>query len=511
MYLTASANKILITTAVIASTYFSSAAATEYADTVESRSEITATFSHGPYTPFWMVSNRQGLSSAKPNNGYLRESLFKHERKDTDFSWGAGADIAIPWNFTSHIVVQQLYGELRYRCLDLMVGSKEMWGPISDPQLSSGNLILSGDARPIPQIRAGIFDYADVWGLKGWLAVKGHVAYGFFTDGGWKESWVGGKGRYDKGTLYCSRGVWLRNGNPEKFPLTLECGIDLETEFGGTAYNLGRYGSGKTLKMPHDLKAFFKAFVPMHGSDNTDEAEQANVEGNMLGAWNFALTWAEPGADWNVKAYYQHMFEDHSMLYIEYPWKDGLYGIEGTLPRNPFITKAVYEFLYTKDQSGSVNWTPSAEIPGDAPGADNYYNHYIYNGWSHWGMGIGNALALSPIFNRPHTLEFLSNRVIAHHIGLSGNPLPEWSWRLLMSFTSSWGNYVSPYTDVKHAYDGLLEVCWKPTGKLKGWEYKVGLAADRGDMIGHNYGVQLSVICTEFFHIGGSKKKGGRK
>lgn len=474
----------------------------ERLDTIRWSAGVNADFSHGPNNPFWLVSNRQGLSSATPNNGYVRLGAFKDEKHDCDFSWGAGVDIAVPWNFTSRFVLQQLYGEVRYRCLDLMVGSKEMWGPISDPQLSSGNMIHSGNARPIPQVRVGIFDYADIWGLKGWLAVKGYVAYGAFTDGRWKESWVGDKGRYDKGTLYCSRGVWLRNGNPDKFPLTLECGIELATQFAGTAYNLGYYGSGKTLHMPHDLKAFFKAFVPMHGGDDTDDGEQANVQGNMLGAWNFALSWVPLDKSWGVKAYYQHMFEDHSMLYIEYPWKDGLYGVEGTLPKNPIVSKVVYEFLYAKDQTGSVNWTPSAEIPADAPGADNYYNHYIYNGWSHWGMGIGNALSLSPLFNSPHTLEFLSNRIVSHHIGISGDPLPTLSWRLLMSFTSSWGNYVSPYPEVRHMYDGLAEVAWRPQGKLKGWEGKIGVAMDRGDILGHNYGLQLSITKTGFFRLG---------
>lgn len=477
----------------------------ERPDTIRWSAGVNADFSHGPDNPFWLVSNRQGLSSVTPNNGYVRLGAFKDEKHDRDFSWGAGVDIAVPWNYTSRFVLQQLYGEVRYRCLDLMVGSKEMWGPISDPQLSSGNMIHSGNARPIPQVRAGIFDYADIWGLKGWLAVKGYVAYGAFTDGGWKESWVGDKGRYDKNTLYCSRGVWLRNGNPDKFPLTLECGIELATQFAGSAYNVGYYGSGKTIHMPHDLKAFFKAFVPMHGGDEVDGGEQANVQGNMLGAWNFALSWVPLDKSWGVKAYYQHMFEDHSMLYIEYPWKDGLYGVEGTLPANPVVSKVVYEFLYAKDQTGSVNWTPSAEIPADAPGADNYYNHYIYTGWSHWGMGIGNALSLSPLFNSPHTLEFLSNRIISHHIGISGDPLPTLSWRLLMSFTSSWGNYVSPYPEVRHMYDGLAEVSWRPQGKLKGWEGKVGLAMDRGDILGHNYGVQISITKTGFFSLKSKK------
>ncbi len=38
----------------------------------------------------------------------------------------------------------------------------------------------------------------------------------------------------------------------------------------------------------------------------------------MLGSWNFALAW-KPKSDWSVKLYYQHFYEDHSMLFFDYP------------------------------------------------------------------------------------------------------------------------------------------------------------------------------------------------
>ncbi len=462
-------------------------------DSIQWQATLNADFSSGPYNPFWLVSNRQGLSSVKKDNGYLRLSAAKVADESKRFSWGAAADIAVPWNFTSSFVIQQLYGEMHYRALDAMIGAKEMWGEISDPYLSTGNLLYSGNARPIPQVRLGIFDFADIWGLKGWLAVKGYLSYGFFTDSHWQESWVGPDGKYSKNVLFCSRGLWLRNGNPDKFPLTFEAGIEMGTEFGGTTY---RPVEGMT-KMPTNFKAFIKALVPWGGGSDTPDTEQTNVEGNMIGSWNFALNWTPKDKSWNAKVYYQHMFEDHSMLYIDYPWKDGLWGAEATLPMNPYINKVVYEFLYAKDQSGPVNWTVTPEVPGHAAGADAYYYHYLYTGWEHWGMGIGNAMSLSPVFNRPHDLRFLSTRIITHHLGLSGSPIPQLDWRLLLSYTRSWGTYQIPYPDVKNAFNSLVEVTWKPSSRmLKGWTGTLGLAMDRGDIVGHNYGMQLTITKT---------------
>ena len=35
----------------------------------------------------------------------------------------------------------------------------------------------------------------------------------------------------------------------------------------------------------------------------------------------------------------------------------------------------------------------------------------------HWGMGIGNPLLPGPIYNKNGQITFISNRVLAHHIG----------------------------------------------------------------------------------------------
>ncbi len=478
-------------------------------DSLRYRGEVNATFAIGGTTPFWLVNNLQGLSSVKPNNGYVRGAIFHDMDRTRRFSWGAGVDLVGAWNFTSPFIVQQLYAEVKYRCLDAMIGSKEMSGCFNDPKLSSGNLLFSNNSRPIPQVRLGIFDYADIWGLKGWLAIKGYLAFGAFTDSRWMKSWVpdveGDIGKRSENVLFHSKGIWLRNGNPDKFPLTLEVGIEMATQFGGTHYLYNQSTKEwEVKKMPTDLKAWWKAFVPLKGGADTPWGEQTNIQGNMLGNWNFCLSWT-PKADWSVKAYFEHFFEDHSMLFIDYRWRDGLWGIEGHFPQNRFVTAAVYEFLHCKDQSGPILWNKNDKIPDQVSGLDNYYNHYIYPGWQHWGMGIGNPLCLSPIYNADHRMFLRSTRVIGHNLAITGDPLPELNYRLMLSYTRNWGTYYQPLPEMQTNFSGLIEVTWHPA-KFKGWEGSLSIAGDTGNLIGNNLGFGIKIAKTGWIPFGKKKK-----
>lgn len=460
-------------------------------DSIVVSAELRQTLSGGDHAPFWLSANRQGLSSISKGYGYLDVGAKKDLDKNKRFSWGAGVELAVPWKFTSDFVVQQLYAEVRYRCLSLWAGSRDNVSQLVDPELSSGELLFSGNARPVPQVRAGILDFEPLRFLNSWIGVKGYVAYGKFTDSRWQEHWAAPDSRYEKGALLCARGLWLKAGNEQKFPLTFTIGIDLATQFEGTIYNYKKYGQLMTYHTPSGLKAWVKAFVPMHGSETSIDSEQVNVEGNVVGAYDFSLGWTSD-AGWKVKAYWQHMFEDHSMLWIQFPWLDGLWGVNATLPANPIVSALTYEFLYSKYQSGPVYNDATPEVPEQVSGVDEYYNHGLYPGWQHWGMGIGNPFFISPIYNANHILRFTANRNISHHLGLKGSPMDGLNWRLLVSNTRSWGTYEKPFPEVRSMWNFLAEVKWRPE-RIKQLECRFALAFDKGDLVGDNFGVLLGV------------------
>lgn len=448
--------------------------------------EGEVSFSNGQNTPFWLVNNMQGLSSIKKNNGYLRAGIFRDIEKDKRFSWGAGVDLAGAYNFTSSFIVQQLYAEIKYRCLGAMIGSKEIYGEFNNPRLSSGNLLYSGNARPVPQVRVGIPDYTIVPHTKNWLAVKGYVAYGMFTDDNWQRDFAAPGTKRTKHILYHSKGLFLKVQNLDKFPAWFEGGLEMAAQFGGRSFD-----GNKWIDMPNSLKDFLKAFIPSSGGANTPKGEQTNCYGNHVGSWNARIGW-NITPKWNVGLYYEHFFEDHSQMFFDYDWRDGLWGVEVSFPENPVIATLVYEFLYTKDQSGPVYWDHTPEIPEQVSGRDNYYNHYIYTGWQHWGMGIGNPLLRAPLYNSNHELYFYHNRVKAHHFGFGGAPVPGLDYRVLFTYNRSWGTYGFPTSQVLHGYNLLLEATWRPA-RLKGWSGTLSLGADWGKLTGCSRGMMLSI------------------
>lgn len=451
------------------------------------KADARASFAGGDYTPFWMVSNIHGLGAPELNNGYVRGEIFKPMDPSAKFSWGAGADLAAAWNLPASFSIRQLYGELHYRAMWASIGSRNFESNYNNPRLSSGDLLFSGNAMAIPQIRVGTNGFAPFWGTKGWFSVKGYLAYGFFTDSNWQKHWVPEGGDRNSGTLFCSRGLWLRGGNFEKFPLTFDVGIEMGTQFGGIIYK-----DGHRIKMPKGPKAWIKALVPMSGSSDTPEDEQTNVQGNMNGEYSMSLSYS-PAPGWLIRPYWEHYFEDHSQLTFEYgAWKDGLWGLELSFPENPFVSAFVFEYVYTKDQTGSVNHNYTPEIPEQVSGADSYYTHYLYGAWQNWGMSMGTPLAISPLYNHNHRLTLYDTRFIATHFGLEGNPCDFINWRFLLTFSQNWGTYRYPYPEVYNNCSGLAEITYKPKF-VKGWTAKAAIAWDKGKLLGNNFGGMISL------------------
>ena len=451
------------------------------------KAETRASFAGGENTPFWLVSNLHGLGSPYFNNGYVRGEIHKNIESDNKFSWGAGVDLVGAWNQEAPFRIQQLYAELKYRHLWVSIGSREFTPLYNDPALSSGDLLFSGNAMPIPQVRVGTYGFAPFWGCKGWFSVNAYLAYGMFTDSNWKEHWVAPATNNSLNVLFCSRAIWFRFGNIEKFPLTFDFGCEMGTQFGGTIYH-----ENTIIKMPTGFMDWIRAFIPDAGGKKTPWGEQLNIQGNMTGEYTFSLIY-NPTKDWKLRAYFEHYFEDYSQMFFQYgPWKDGLWGVEIEFPHNPFVSKFVYEFINTTDQTGAVLNYATPEIPEQVSGRDGYYTHYLYGAWQNWGMSMGTPLAISPIYNRSHLLTLYNTRFVANHCGLEGQPLRCLSWRLLLTHTRNRGTYYRPLSEIMDNFSGLVQIDYKPSF-VNGLFIKGSLAWDHGPLLGNNFGGMISV------------------
>lgn len=467
--------------------------------TLDYKVEMSGNAATGTYAPLWLTANRYGLASQEPNSGYLRAGVCYNKSMKHNWRLETGLDLAGAVNQTAPFVVQQAYADISWRMLTLSVGSKERPGfPLEkNAALSSGMMVEGPNARPVPQIRGEIKEYLPIGFTGNWLALKGHLAYGMFTDGDWQQDFVATNKGFVKKALYHSKSLMFRLGNREKLPLEFEFGILMATQFGGNKYQKNSDGSAKLIMdMPDNLKAYWKAFFPQAGGEDTPEGEQVNIEGNMLGSWNFALNYYLH--DWKFRAYLEHYFEDHSQMFWEYGrWKDGQLGIEITFPKNRWVSSLLWEGLSTWHSSGPLLydgfWGSFPEY--QVSGGDAYYNHYIYGAWQHWGMGMGNPLLPGPVYNEKGEITFRSNRMKGQHVGVTGNPSEEWSYRLLLSFNRYWGTYENPLDKVRKQFSSLAEVTYCPQWAT-GWSGSVSLGLDRGNYLGNSAGGCVTIRKT---------------
>lgn len=471
-------------------------------------------------TPLWLHANRYGLSALSSSNGYVRARVERPISVDDQERWGIGygLDMAVPYHYTSHLVLQQVYADVRYRHLLLTLGQKEQPMVLKDNKLSSGSQTLGINARPVPGVRLEVPHYWSIPGTSHWMALRGHIFYGQTTDGSFQHDWTGGDYRYSQDVLLHTKAGYLRIGpQDEERPYSLELGLEMACQFGGTLYHT----SQGTIRGNHGAKAFWQAFTAT-GSDEIDPVYH-NVGGNQVGSWVARLNynWQQVG----LSLYADHYFEDHSSMFqtdydgygsgadweqrdksrfLLYPLKDMMVGAEVRLKSYSWLKTVVVEWMNTRYQSGPIYHDHNPGLSDHIGGNDDYYNHYLYQGWVHWGEVMGNPLYRSPLYNTDQTLQVQSNRFYAWHLGVEGAmpTCPTWlkglDYRLLTSWQRSLGTYISPFYRPQSNYSLMLEATAFPSGQGM-WCHcgvRLGLGVDRGSLLGNNIGMQLTIIYT---------------
>ncbi len=506
--------------------------------TVSDYVQLNAIAGVGENAPFWFVSNRNGLSSLDKYNGFVRYGVKLDGTIGSNGNWrySSGLDLKTGYNQPNNPIVHQLYADVSYKWLCLSVGSKERSAEMRDfcslegvnengvlgkfrslafnglAELGTGGLVYSGNSSPIPQVRIGAPEYVTVKGTNSLLKLRGHISYGAFLDSRFQENFTASnpKAKYNKYALYHSKAFFMKVGDESKFPLEAEGGLEMHSQFGGDVYT---HSKGKYLSMPTRFKDFLKAFIPAGGDELVPFTEQSNITGNQVGNWHMALTLHTKPVD--IQLYGEHLFEDFSQLFfieyqnninnkrtlVYYPWRDIMIGVSvknktGVLD---FISNISYEYVSTHDQSGACYNDPNDYFKEQMDGLDNYYNHAIYSGWHYYGMGMGNPLVFSPLYNGDGSLEFKANRMRAHHIGINGafGSRKEFMYRLLYTYSENWGTYVNPFFEKKYTTSVLADFIYSPNGKP--WLLSASLAHDQSNYIGNNTGVMFSFVKVGLF------------
>ena len=470
---------------------------------LELKFETAGVTGGGDHAPFWHTSNRQGLPSISNSNGYTHFAALGSTVLPYGFDMGYGADFGAGAGLENNLFLHQLYFDLNYKWLGVSAGMKERWSD-KNHTLSTGALTWSGNSRPIPEVRAGIPEFVSIPFLGNWVALKGHIGYGRFTDDRWRREHDDIP--YVDGVLFHSKSAFLRFGDFDRFPLQVTIGLEMNNLFGGI-----RHMANADRQMPSNAAAYWTVLFPFHQVE-----QQGDEDGDNLGSWH--LNFDYKLNDWHIGAYYEHFYEDHSSwLGIEYKnntegekdfiffgfrrnWFDGLFGLEVNAPDNiRFFRNAVFEFMNTRGLCGSICHSASCNTDGmsvieEVDGRDGMYNHSIYSSYTHWGYAIGNPVLVSPVYNAGNYNHFRSNRAQMFHLGVDGGITDNIDYRVLATTTTHWGQYGAPLKEIEHVTSVMLELSYL-MGDNYDWKFSLSGAMDfdSGDLLGNNKGVMLTI------------------
>lgn len=495
---------------LFAFTIFPELSIAEY--TLNWEASTTVNLSTGDFAPYYIGSNTGGVIT-QPITFMERGKLFRELQTNNRFEYGFGADVVFDWTKSSdykrfdnqsgtfqthserpaYVWLQQLWAGIKFRGVFLTVGMKENGRSIFNQSLGSGDILQSNNSRPIPQIRAGFIDFQDIPFTNGWVQIQGELAYGRSIDSSWNEN------RYNYYNTLLTTGWWYHQSrcyfrtNPKQ-PFSVTVGMQHAGQFGG---HYRKYINGQlTVDESFDvkLKDLFKIFVPGSGGNSASGADQAYHYGNHLGSWDLRLRYRFSN-NAELIAYMQSPWEDGSAIGMMNGF-DGVWGLEYKAANKGIVNGAVLEYIDFTNQSGPIHWAPgdhsNTPILGQATGADDYYNNYMYNGWSHHGMSIGSPFIKSPLYNTDGYLRFTDNRVRGFHIGLTGDISNKLNYRLLLSHRTSWGTPYLPALEKRHDTSMMLEAIYQfpsiPNLSIKGQ-----IAFDAGSLYGNNFGALVSL------------------
>lgn len=420
--------------------------------------QVSALSSSGKTAPLWLQANRQGAISSLPHSGNIHIGIVKPATRpnrwfDYDGAVVLNGRIAGNWHTTQGTgFFEQLYAHVRLYIIDITVGIQPQYFGAGDEQLSSGSLLFSSNAHPIPRISIGIDRWTAFPGLYGYLEIKGGITHG----------WLADNNEQVKGTLLHHKYIGGRIGG--KLPVNISYEFHHAAEWGGHN-NEGDLGN--------DLNSFKHVIFAQGGGNRRNEI--LNAQGNHLLSQNLCLT--GKGDGWHIDLYWQDIQEDARPRFIGTGQnnKDGLWGIRAEQDIWPFISGVTFEVLQTTDQSGPWHDRDGMVFGGN----DNYYWNFIYQqGWTYFGRTIGSPL-MSP-FN---------NRVWVYHAGIKGN-IYGFLYRALCTYADNYGSYKMPAKS--HNTSVLLEVT-KHVQKAWGMEFGIALAGDFGTQYGNQFGAMVSV------------------
>lgn len=454
--------------------------------------------STGDFTPYMMTVNRFDVLSPRSNTGYMSAGLHGESQysENWNFSGGLTAIASIHSDHKSYL--QELYLQARYRKVFLEIGSRQQSSPVINQLLSSGDFINSGNAKPIPMVRATTSGFVTVPYFHGWIESYADFGYGYLLDGDWTENRFKDYHAIHYGSFFTRdvsfhhKELYFRTNSLKKVFATI--GMQHSVYFGGikTSYESG---TQKISGSKAGFSDYFRVLIPKSDGSSKSNAGDSFVYGNHLGIWYADIAY-NVSSTRLLRTYMEKPFEDGSGIAFRNGF-DGIWGIEySNNDQFSLVKGVVLEYIQTTNQSGPIHWAPgdfdsdiSNKLPDEATGADNYYNNFFYNGYCHYGLSLGSALLKSPYYNSDKYPNYTDTRIYAWHIGLHGDFTSKLGYLMKVSYREGYGTPFVPLHKRNHSFDSIFQLNWN----LGSWKYSASYAITKGNIYGNSNGFDFKI------------------
>ena len=484
--------------------------AAEFCDSVTYSAALLTNASTGRFAPYMIGSwnaDRTTMKNAVEADFSVESPMSRKGR----FGWGWGAEVLtgyqdmvrydrydadnVEWTTSamrpSAVSLRSLYAEAHYRSLYMLVGMKNFETKIVDGRLSSGDLIHSNNARPIPGVTVGFMDFQNIPFTDGWLQIDGRIMYGKFFDNSFRRKQFNHYNDLIATDIYYTyKYCYFRTKPTERFSAIF--GMQAAGQFGGHTDVYYRGQLWRTETRGFRLKDVVKMFFPTLDNGN------GYYEGNSLGAWSLRARYRFTN-DNELAVYWEKPFEDGSGIGCR-NGADGLYGAQFSFSKNRWLKSVVVEYLDFRNQSGPLHFAPGdhidPSITTEATGGDNYYNNDTYGPYVNYGMSIGSPMPVAPIYNINGYPQFISNRMRGVHATATGQISDELAYKIAASWQKGYAMGRVPLPHAKSDVSALVEIDWCADRIMKGLSVDCRVAFDTGELRGDNFGAALAVRYT---------------
>ncbi len=427
---------------------------------------VGAALSTGAELPFWFTHNQSGKYSLGEKSIQMME-LESHHSYDSlfgsPFGVKGGVDFIASHGGNFDFQFNELYAGVS------LWGFKLEGGLFNDSEYFSGLSSTNGDiarslnARPYPKVRFGTEEFIPFFFWKDWFSYKAE----------YDEGWLGQNQAVVDAHMH-HKSLYAKFKFKKETYFTF--GLNHFVQWGGVSKNYGQ--------LPDSFKSYLRYITGSSGSSDFLETDQLNVAGNQYGSYYMELAFKRD--KYNLTFYYSHPFEDHSGMEMD-NWRDNLLGVYVDLKKPGIVEKVVYEFMYTKHQSGHIHQFQVMR------GLDNYFNHGVYySGATYEGFAMCSPL-FSPLVIGEDGISygFENNRLSMHHVAAEGTLYKNLSWSGMVTYTNNLGKYWAPYTPARNQVSAMFsfEYC-NPKFPV---DISLSLAGDFGAMYEDRGGVMLGI------------------